>query len=212
MNKKSSTVKLGSQCEMVGYLKSLGTECRFISMNTETEVKMRKTGNPFVGAVKRTKRNGLINVNFVKSVERKMAKAAGIKPSEVDYKAGETWYVHVMTAEGKPMPLCVDKKTETKHYLQYFPHRSFKTQYFHNGVEVSYSDLAPFITEKPVNPVKPLVITLAMKSIKNIKFRKITAVNETPEVKPLARLDRSPVTVNPLEAPEYPLDHPAMAQ
>jgi hypothetical protein len=33
------------------FLRELGTQVRFISLVTETEVEMRKTGNPFVGTV-----------------------------------------------------------------------------------------------------------------------------------------------------------------
>ena len=181
------TIKLNSETEMVGYLKSLGTECRFISMWTETEVKMRKTANPFLvngGKVtKRSRRNGLVNVNFVGAVERRLAEALGVKPSEVNYEAGETWYVHVMTGENKPMALCVDKKTGSKHYLQYFPHKSYETKYFWNDKEMTPAEVATMKTFEPAqadNPFKPRVITLAMASIRTLKFRKIEVRQTAP--------------------------------
>ncbi len=182
------TIKLNSETEMVGYLKSLGTECRFISMVTETEVKMRKTANPFLvngGKVtKRSRRNGLVNVNFVGAVERRLAEALGLKASEVTYEAGETWYVHVMTDENKPMALCVDKKTGAKYYLQYFPHKSYETKYYHNDKEMTPAEVQTMKTFEPTrteSEYKPKVITLAMASIRTLKFRKIEVRQTQPK-------------------------------
>ena len=167
---------------MVGFLKGIETECRFVSMVTVTEVKMRKTGNPYLGAVKVSNRNGLINVNFTNSVERKVAEKLGISASQVEYTPGKTWYKHVETSDGKALALCVHQKDESKYYLQYFPHKA-KSVYTFNGEVIAYEKLAPFITEKEQNEFKPVVITLALSSIRSIKFRKVTFKNV--EAKPL---------------------------
>ncbi len=167
---------------MVGFLKSVGTECRYVSMITVTEVKMRKTGNPYLGAVKVSNRNGLINVNFTNSVERRVAESLGISPTQVEYTPGKTWYKHLQTAEGKPLALCVHQSDEGKYYLQYFPHKA-KSVYLFKGELIAYEKLAPFVTEKEQNEFKPVVITLALKSIRQVKFRKLTFKNV--EAKPL---------------------------
>ena len=199
--KNNSTIQLNNETEMVGYLKSLGTECRFISMLTETEVKMRKTANPFLAnggkVVKVARRNGLVNVNFVGAVERRLAEALGLKPSEVEYEAGTSWYVHVMTDENKPMALCVDKKTGTKHYLQYFPHRNLGTKYFWNGVEMTpeqITQMKTFEPEQKESEFKPRVITLAMSSIRTLKFRKVEVRQTQP--KGLEQYADVPVSIN----------------
>lgn len=178
---KKTTVTIKNQTELVGFIRSIGTECQFVSMVTETEVKMRKTGNPFVGAVKRSTRNGLLNVNYVAAVERNMTEAAGGVKQE--YVAGSTWYTHEMTDDGKPLALCVHQKDNTKFYLQYFPHRTLgENTYYHNGVLMTPEQVAKmktFITEKETSEFKPTVITLAMASIRQLKARKVTMNNNT---------------------------------
>lgn len=176
---KNTTVKIQDKNELVGFLRSIGTECRFVSLKTETAVKMKKTGNPFLGTVKVARRNGLVNINFVNSVNRKMT-AAGIE--NPDYTAGSTWYVHESTTDGKPLPLCVHKKDGSKFYLQYYPHRNLETHYVLNGKTLTAEEVTKmktFITEPEKNEFKPIVITLSMDSIRSIKFRRIQMLNDT---------------------------------
>ena len=166
------TITINDNNELATFLRILGTECQFISMETETEVKMRKTGNPWLGTVKVTKRNGLVNVNHEDRVNRRM-KEAGLDPS---YTAGETWYVHETTADGKVIPLCQSKKDANAKYLQFFPHRSRGTKYFLNGRELTAEEveqMKTFVPEKDWGEFKQPVITLKMDSIRRIKFRKL---------------------------------------
>lgn len=180
--KNTTTVRIKDNNELVGFLRTTGGQSScFISLRTVTPVKMRKTGNPFVGAVKVSRRNGLINVDFVSSVERNM-KAAGIENPE--YTAGSTWYVHETTEEGKKLALCVHKNDVTKHYLQYFPLKNLSTHYELNGRRLTAEEVTKmktFITEDTRNEFKPIVITLAMDSIKEIKLRQVTILTENIE-------------------------------
>ncbi len=182
---KNTTVRIKDPMELVGFIKSVGTDCCFVSMRTETEVKMRKTGNPFFGAVKVSKRNGLLNVNFVKSVERNMKELTGVKQT---YTPGTTWYVHDQTVEGKPLPLCYSKQPtkrtgKVEPYLQYYPHKTVgKNTYFLNGRQLSDAEVAQmkkFVITQPYSPTKPAVITLMMDSIRELKARKVTMLNDT---------------------------------
>lgn len=166
------TITIQDNNELKTFLRVLGTECQFVSLETETEVKMRKTGNPFVGAVKVTKRNGLVNVNHEERVKRRM-KEAGVAP---DYEAGETWYLHETTNDGKVIPLCYSKKNPDAKYLQFFPHRSKGTKFMLNGRELTAEEvekMKTFIPEKDWGEFKQPVITLKMDSIRRIKFRKL---------------------------------------
>ena len=166
------TISIKNNNELVTFLRVLGTECQFVSLETETKVKMNKTGNPFVGTVKVTKRNGLVNVNHEDRVNRRM-KEAGLDPS---YTGGETWYVHETTTDGKVIPLCHSKKDVDAKYLQFFPHRSRGTKYVLNGRELSSEEvkkMKTFIPEKDWGEFKQPVITLKMDSIRRIKFRKL---------------------------------------
>ena len=166
------TISIKNNNELPAYLRTLGTECQFISMVTETEVKMRKTGNPFVGTVKVARRNGLVNVNHEDRVNRRMTEA-GI---EANYEAGETWYLHETTKDGKVIPLCFSKKDANAKYLQFFPHRNLSTKYMLNGRNLTAEEVTKmksFIPEKDWGDFKQPVITLKMDSIKAIKFRKL---------------------------------------
>ncbi len=193
------TVTFESKNEMVGYLKTLGTSSSFVSLETETEVKMRKTGNPFVGTVKVVKRTGLINVDFVSSVRRRMAEIQKVAFSETEYVAGTTWYKHVQTAEGKALPLCVHKDDDRRFYLQYFPLRSHGEIYFLKGRQLSAEEVVQmetFITEKERKAFKPIVITLAIDSIRKMKARNITVLNET-----IDRIAQSYAKLQPAQPP-----------
>jgi len=168
---------------MVGFIRSVGTECQFVSLLTETEVKMRKTGNPFVGAVKRVTRNGLLNINYVMACRRNLAKEQGTEVKDTEYVAGETWYIHEKTDDGLPLALCIHKKDSAKFYLQYFPHRTIgQAEYFHNGRKLTVEEVAvlkTFVTESNREAFKPNVITLAIDSIRCLKARKVTMNNNT---------------------------------
>jgi hypothetical protein len=142
-------------------------------METEVEVDARKTNNPFVGATKRSRRNGLVNVNFVRGVIRRM-KEAGIQ--EPTYIPGKTWYVHEHDTNGNALALCQSKKDNNKKYLQYFPWKSYDTRYYHNGVQLTDKEvqvLKTFIPPITTKPFKRSVITLSMDSILKVTFRNI---------------------------------------
>lgn len=157
--------------------RNAGTQCRFVSMVTETPVKIKKSC-PHKNVIKLSKRNGLINANFVKSVERKMAAKLGMKPSDVKYEAGSTWYEHETTSDGKPSCVCQHKKDTNKKYLQYFPHKSLWTKYVDgNGNEIPFSELKEHFYAQKKSEFKPLVITLGMDSIRSLRHRKITVSN-----------------------------------
>lgn len=156
------------------YLRTLGTACRFISMETEVEVDCRKTNNPFVGATKRSRRNGLVNINYLDGIIRRM-KEAGIQ--EPTYIPGKIWYIHEHDVNGNALALCQSKKDNTKKYLQYFPFRSYNNTYYHNGIQLTDKevDVLKTFINKPasVKPFKRSVITFSMDSILKITFRNI---------------------------------------
>jgi len=175
-----NTVKISDKMEMVGFIRSIGTECRFVSMVTETELPMNKTNNPWYGTVKLSHRNGLVNVNFVKSTERNLTEQNGEKTT---YVAGSTWYHHEQTVNEKPLPLCVHNKDNSRFYVQYFPHRTIGiNRYFLKGRELSTSEveqMKPFIKVQPKSDFKPLVITLSIDSIRSLRSRRVNMLNQT---------------------------------
>ncbi len=178
-------IKIEDRGELIGFLRGIGTECRFVTLDTETVVKMRKTGNPYLGTVKIAKRNGLVGIDFVRACERRYAELHNLPVKDVEYTPGNVWYVHCMTEDGKPLALCQHKKDTTKKYLQYFPLRNMgETIYVHPTLgrltKEQVDDMyARFVPENDREEWKPVVITLAIDSIRSITFRKIKLLNET---------------------------------
>lgn len=184
---KNNTVRV-TNAELAGFIKSIGTECQFISMDTETEVKMRKTGNPFLGAVKRSKRNGLVNVNFVASVERKVSELTGVPVKDITYTPGKTHYHHLSTEDGRPLALCESNKPvkatgKMELYLQYYPHRNLgTTTYWLKGVQLSkeqVKQMYTFVPETDRAEYKPAVLTFKLASIRSLRARRVNLLNAT---------------------------------
>ena len=203
--KENITVKIEDKAEMIGFLRSIGTECRFITVLTETIVdqnKTRPTGNmvpsraksqkgkliremalnPYWGAVKVARRNGFVNADFVKMVEKRYAAIMGV-PVE-DYTAGGTWYQHCHSEDDKPLCLCEHQKDSSRKYLQMFPLRNLgETTYWLNGQRMTKDQVNDmyenWVTEKERAEWKPVTIVLAIDSIRMITFRKVNLLNET---------------------------------
>lgn len=180
-----NTVKIEDKNELIEFLRSIGSECRFVTVETETIVKnMPKTGNPYWGTVKVAKRNGFVNADFVRAVEKRYAELNGLTPSDVEYTAGTTWYVHCQTENGRPMCLCEHKKDHSKKYLQLFPLRNLgETVYVHPTLgklsKEQIKDMEGRMYADNSPEWKPGVITLAIDSIRTITFRKVKLLNDT---------------------------------
>jgi hypothetical protein len=201
---RNTTIKIEDKAELIGFLRSIGTECRFITVSTETvmdmnmarntgkKVKSPKTGklinekepNPYYGTVKVARRNGFVNAEWVKMVEKRYAEATGIPVDEVTYTAGSTWYQHCQTEDDKPLCLCEHQKDASRKYLQMFPLRNLgETTYILNGNQLTkeqVSDMYENWVPEDENPEwKPRCIVLAIDSIRMITFRKVNLLNET---------------------------------
>jgi hypothetical protein len=171
MNTKT-IVSITNPLEMAGFIKSNGTQCRFVSIVTDTPVtKMRKT-SPFQGVRKVSRKLGLVNANYNTSVRNRIADKLGVKLSEVEYENGETWYVHLQTADGKSLPL-VQHKEEAKRgklYLQYYPHKSTSAYVMPNGDTVAEAELKPWLYAESKRPdYKPTVIAVELGNVKEIR-------------------------------------------
>src|ERR1039458_315193 len=131
---RKSVIRMASELEMLGFLKTNGTACRFVAIVSKTPVVKIRVGNPWGasaksknGLYKVSRKLGIINANYNTSVRNRIADRLGVTLSEVEYESGETWYEHLQTVEGKALPI-VQHKDETKrngqYYLQYFPQKS----------------------------------------------------------------------------------------
>ena len=202
--KENTTIKIEDKSEMIDFLRSIGTECRFITVLTETivdqnktrltggHVRSPKTGkiilerqiNPYYGAVKVARRNGFVNADFVQMVEKRYATIMGVPVGDVDYTAGGTWYQHCHSEDNKPLCLCEHQKDPSRKYLQMFPLRNLgETTYWLKGQPMTKDQVndmyANWVTEDENPEWKPRCIVLAIDSIRCITFRRINLLNET---------------------------------
>lgn len=159
---------------IVGFLKANGTQCRCVSMVSETAPKL-KPGSPFNGVVKVSRKRGIVNANYNTAVRKRIAKRLCVPVKNVEYTDGEVWYRHLTTADGKPLPLVVNKKVQTlsadtDYYLQYFPLRSKDAYQLPNGDTVTEDQLKPwFYKQSQRADFKPVVISIKVSNIKKLR-------------------------------------------
>lgn len=190
-----------SELEMLGFLKSNGTECRFVSMVSRTPVVKIKKGNPWhvvksgkvVGdcnLFKVSRKIGIINANYNTSVRNRIAEKLGVKLSEVEYENGEVWYEHLTTKDGKKLPVCQHKdetKREGQYYFQYFPHKSENAYCNGKGEPVADELVKPWLYAESERPdFKPAVIAVNLRNIQQLKASGV--IVEMPEFEEVEKI------------------------
>ena len=117
----------------------------FITFVAQTEPKMRKTGNPYVGnVVKTAKVNGQLNFNYVKAVEKALVNEG---KSKEDFKQGESWHTPVLRDDNTMTPFCQHKKTGA-YYLRFRMIGKIESTYqTKDGQPINDADLEPFIVK-----------------------------------------------------------------
>ncbi len=174
-----TVVSMMSELEMLGFLKTNGTECRFVAITIKTPVVKIKVGNPWnagakteSGLFKVSRKLGIINAHYNTSVRNRIAEHLGVKLSEVEYESGETWYEHLTTSDGKALPV-VQHKDETKregYYLQYFPHKATSVYCNDAGEPVPDEMVKPWLYKESKRPdFKPAVIAVKLGNVKQLK-------------------------------------------
>lgn len=114
----------------------------FVTFLAETELpKMRKTGNPFVGATKLAVVNGTINFFYDKAVLRRL-EAEGKGPEA--FERGESWHVPEKRSDGTLTPFALHKKTGER-YLRLMPGKTLSKAYVLNGEQVPTDEIERFI-------------------------------------------------------------------
>ena len=175
----ANIVTIQNPAEMAGFIKTNGTACRFVCILTKTPVVDIRAKNPWgagrktrTGLFKVSRKVGIVNVNYVASVARRIAEKLGVAEGTVEYKAGDVWYEHLKTVEGKNLPLVQHKDPEkrTGLYLQYYPHKSSHKYMTDGGEVVSEETVAPWLYAKKERPdFKPAVISVALSNVKELR-------------------------------------------
>lgn len=113
----------------------------FANIVQQTEPKMRKTGNPYIGAVKVSRYNIILNSEYETAVVNQLKRE---EKDPTDYKKGKN-----------TMPLTFGENNrfigyfDGKPVLQLRPNDNSKpeTTYFYKGEQISKSLLEPFLQE-----------------------------------------------------------------
>ena len=171
---------MASELEMLGFLKTNGTACRFVAIVSKTPVVKIRVGNPWGasaksknGLYKVSRKLGIINANYNTSVRNRIADRLGVTLSEVEYESGETWYEHLQTVEGKALPI-VQHKDETKrdgqYYLQYFPQKSSNAYVDESGEIIADEMVKRWLYAESERPdFKPAVIAVNLCNVKELR-------------------------------------------
>lgn len=157
--------------DIVGFLKTIGTRCMFISMETVTVLKRGKaikTSCPFGDVTKKCKRTGWLNINYNAAVCRRVAARFGLNVSQVEYENGEVWFKHVGNS-----PVVVNKaKDDGKFYAFYFHRKTSAARYFAaDGTEIAFEQIKPYLYAKKQNELKPPVRCVTLNNINVLKAR-----------------------------------------
>ncbi len=170
MAKAKTIVQITDPAEMAGFIKSNGTQCRFVSFISRTPVEKIRRGHPWTGTglFKVARQRGIINVNYAAAVERRIADKLGI---DVNYVPGKVWFNHIMTVDGKPLPLVENKNPDKPGlYLQFYPHRATSTYVTGSNEPVAKEAVAPWLYSKPErSEFKPPTITVKLAHILELR-------------------------------------------
>jgi hypothetical protein len=171
MNATKQIVKIQSELEMLGFLKSNTTQCRFVSLLSDTPVVKIRKGNPFPGLRKVSRKSGLINANYNTSVRRRIAETLGVELAETVYENGEVWYKHLTTEDGKALPVVVNKnKDNGEHYLQFFTQKAESQYVMPDGTVVASEQVKPYLYKESERPDwKPTVIAVNLCNVKELR-------------------------------------------
>lgn len=118
---------------------------KILALTTETDARLKKTGNPYDGVVKVSRINVMVNFHYDSGVLRQLA-AEG--KSADDFKRGESWHVPVLTEEGFLTPFCQNPKTGEL-YLRVRVLGRGETRYFtKGGQELTHADVEAWLPKE----------------------------------------------------------------
>lgn len=129
-----------TQNQLVGLLTNLRGNT-FVSIIAQTDPRMRKTGNPFLGAVKVTETGGQMNGADYENAVNKRLDGGGFKAAD------RRWGSYVANTGGK----VVENKGKLYLSLRFRRNSTVKTQFFFEGEEIARETLSPWLPTPPVS-------------------------------------------------------------
>jgi len=142
----------------------------FISVDIASEPRMRKTGNPYLGATKHVSLSGAINHDYENSVNKQLAREGKEADFEVKKRSwGEhvdNWVVH-----------------KDKYYLPIKIEGSSDATYVYEGELVDNDELKPFLYEsKKPKTQDDVVKEIIVRDVKIDSIKRIRAFGEEFEI------------------------------
>ena len=121
----------------------------FATIVAETDPRLLKTGNPYVGTTKISRVNGLLNWIYENAVNNQR-----VRENQPLDNAGEVehftalprkWGVRVKRTDGTVTPLV---EYNGKHYLEVKVQKSLGYEYRHNGATIDPAKVEPFLPKR----------------------------------------------------------------
>jgi hypothetical protein len=121
----------------------------FATIVAETDPRLLKTGNPYVGTTKISRVNGLLNWIYENAVNNQR-----VRENQPLDNAGEVehftalprkWGVRVKRTDGTVTPLV---EHNGKHYLEVKVQKSLGYEYRHNGATIDPAKVEPFLPKR----------------------------------------------------------------
>lgn len=149
---------------------------QFVSVESETQPKMRKTNNPYLERVKkRTIYSGIVNFKYEDGVNRRRTKEG----KDADFSAKQNWFEGVYHPDGSLKPIVRKKSDKTCEYL-YFQVRHSDSEFLIDNRVASpeeVNDIKRYLYSSGKNEHQGVentldVRTVALDSIRKIRFSK----------------------------------------
>lgn len=144
---KSTLVEILSQVE----------RGEFVNIESITNVKMRKTGNPYYNeVVKRSSKNVRCLPDYEKRVQN--------KTGNTEFQSAPNWFEHIS-------PCVVKHRNNDNTYFMYetFEGQSVRNEYIHNGEVINKEVLTPYLPTYNEREVQ--VFTIKTDNIKKISYK-----------------------------------------
>lgn len=118
---------------------------KIVTLYTKVSPKMKKRGNPYLGLLKKSKINGVVNFNYENSVNRQRVR----EESEADFKAEiRKW--------GTKIPGTCIVEHNGKYYLEVKVENVYDTKYIVGNQEIEKEKVKPYLYDSSGNPRQDL--------------------------------------------------------
>lgn len=155
-----------TKTELATIIKASNGAATFISVDIETDPRMTKSNNPYVGAIKRVTLNGVINFDYTNSVNNQLQREGKDTDFVSKPRVWGTWDGNLITHNGE-------------YYLNMKVDSSSDSIYVFNGTAIDSTLVKPFLpkSSKPHTQAE-LDKEVVVRDVKFDSIKKIRAFGE----------------------------------